>query len=107
MTTPRALGAGLKLRSVLVWTAVAVVGALAWGVLALSRGENVSAVWLVVAALGSYAIAYRFYARFICRRALRGDDRPGPPAERPEGGNDHPPTHPPGLLRHHLVRHAP
>ena len=47
-------------RSVLLWTAVALLGAVAWGVLALARGERISAVWLVVAALGSYAIAYRF-----------------------------------------------
>jgi hypothetical protein len=42
-----------------------VLGAVAWGVLALARGESVNAVWLIVAALCSYAIACRFYARFI------------------------------------------
>ena len=61
-------------RSVLLWTAVALLGAVAWGVLALARGEEISAVWLVIAALGSYAIAYRFYSRFIARRVLRPDD---------------------------------
>ena len=52
-------------RSILLWAVVALLGAVAWGVLALARGEKISAVWLVVAALGSYAIAYRFYSRFI------------------------------------------
>src|SRR5207302_4914280 len=81
----------------------AVVGAVAWGVLALSRGENVSAVWLVVAALGSYAIAYRFYARFICRRVLKVDDRRATPAERLDDGIDYQPTDRRVLLGHHFA----
>ncbi|HJX45152.1 MAG TPA: carbon starvation CstA family protein, partial [Geodermatophilus sp.] len=64
----------LPLRSVLVWTAVAVVGAVCWGVLAIARGETISALWLLFAALCSYAIAYRFYSRFITYRVLRADD---------------------------------
>jgi carbon starvation protein len=86
-----------------VWTAVAVVGAVAWGVLALARGENVSAVWLIVAALGSYAIAYRFYARFICRRVLQVDDRRATPAERLDNGVDYQPTDRRVLLGHHFA----
>jgi len=43
----------------------------AWAVLALQRGEEVSALWVLFAALASYAIAYRFYARFIAYRVLR------------------------------------
>ena len=92
-------------RSVLIWTAVAVVGAVAWGVLALSRGENISAVWLVVAALGSYAIAYRFYARFIVKQVLRVDDSRATPAERLDNGMDFQPDRPPGALRPPLRRH--
>ncbi|MEU5939669.1 carbon starvation CstA family protein [Micromonospora sp. NPDC047548] len=103
MTIPRALGARTNLRSVLVWTVVAVVGAAAWGVLALSRGEQVSAVWLLVAALGSYAIAYRFYARFICQRVLRVDNRRATPAERLEDGTDYQPTDRRVLLGHHFA----
>lgn len=53
---------GMSPRSVLLWATVSLLGAVAWGVLALARGEKISAVWLVVAALGSYAIAYRFYS---------------------------------------------
>ena len=47
-------------RRIAIWTAVAVLGAVAWGILALARGESVNAVWLIVAALCSYAIAYHF-----------------------------------------------
>jgi len=63
-----------------IWTAVALLGAVAWGILALSRGEEINAVWLLFAALCSYAIAYRFYARFIVKRVLEVDDKRAPPA---------------------------
>jgi len=92
-----------RLRSVLVWTVVALVGAVAWAVLALSRGENVSAVWLVAAALGSYAIAYRFYARFIAKRVLQVDDTRATPAERLDDGVDFQPTDRRVLFGHHFA----
>src|SRR5690606_33320058 len=72
----------LSPRSVVVWTAVSVVGAVGWAVLALARGESVSAAWMLAAALGSYAIAYRFYAKFIVTRVLRADATRATPAER-------------------------
>ena len=61
-------------RSMVIWTIVALVGGVSWAVLALSRGEEISALWILCAALGSYAIAYRFYSRFIAYRALGVDD---------------------------------
>ena len=90
-------------RSILLWAAVALAGAVCWGVLALARGEEISAVWLVVAALGSYAIAYRFYSRFIVRRVLKPDDRRATPAERLEDGVDFQPTDRRVLLGHHFA----
>ena len=90
-------------RSILLWTAVALVGAVGWGVLALSRGEEISAVWLVLAALGSYAIAYRFYSRFIARRVLEVDDTRATPAERLEDGVDYHPTDRRVLFGHHFA----
>jgi carbon starvation protein len=90
-------------RSVLIWTAVAIVGAVAWGVLAVSRGENVSAIWLVVAALGSYAIAYRFYARYIVKRVLRADDDRATPGERLDNGTDYQPMDRRVLFGHHFA----
>ncbi|SFP32851.1 carbon starvation protein [Geodermatophilus dictyosporus] len=91
------------LKSTLVWTAVAVVGAVAWTVLALSRGESVSALWMLFAALCSYAIAYRFYARFIAYRALRVDDRRATPAERLHNGIDFDVTDRRVLFGHHFA----
>ncbi|MGP3914464.1 carbon starvation CstA family protein [Nonomuraea sp. 10N515B] len=93
----------MKLRSIIIWTVVAVVGATGWAVLALSRGENVNAVWLLCAALGSYAIAYRFYARFIVRKVLRADDRRATPAERLDNGIDYQPTDRRILFGHHFA----
>ncbi|MEU0210359.1 hypothetical protein ABZ235_07310 [Streptomyces canus] len=48
-----------NVRTIVIWTLVALVGAAGWSVLALVRGEDVSAAWMVAAALGSYAIGYR------------------------------------------------
>ncbi len=93
----------ISTRSVLMWTTVAVVSASAWGVLALSRGERISAIWLLAAALGSYAIAYRFYARFIARRVLQVDDRRATPAERLDNGIDYHPTDRRVLFGHHFA----
>ncbi|MER5325607.1 carbon starvation CstA family protein [Streptosporangium roseum] len=93
----------MNVRSVILWTAVAAVGATGWAVLALSRGENVNAVWLLAAALGSYAIAYRFYARFILRRVLGADDRRATPAERLNNGIDYHPTDRRILFGHHFA----
>jgi carbon starvation protein len=90
-------------RSVLIWSVVALIGAVAWGVLALSRGEEISAIWLVAAALGSYAIAYRFYARFIVKKVLRVDDSRATPAERLDNGTDFQPMDRRVLFGHHFA----
>jgi carbon starvation protein len=92
-----------RLRSIVIWTAVAVVGAVAWGVIALVRGERISAVWLVAAALGTYAIAYRFYARFIVKKVLGADDRRATPSERMENGIDYHRTDRRVLFGHHFA----
>ena len=96
-------GSRFTLRSALVWGAVAVVGAVAWGVIALSRGESISAIWLVIAALGSYAIAYRFYARFIAKKVLEVDDTRATPAERLDNGTDFQPMDRRVLFGHHFA----
>ncbi|MGY1741063.1 MULTISPECIES: carbon starvation CstA family protein [unclassified Blastococcus] len=87
----------------LVWTAVAAVGAVCWTVLALARGETVSALWILFAALCSYAIAYRFYSRFIARRVLRVDDSRATPAERHGDGVDYDVTDRRVLFGHHFA----
>jgi carbon starvation protein len=92
-----------NVRTIVVWTLVALVGAAGWSVLALARGENVSAAWMVAAALGSYAIAYRFYAKFIVYKVLKVDGTRATPAERLDNGIDYHPTDRRVLLGHHFA----
>ncbi|HEY0889708.1 MAG TPA: carbon starvation CstA family protein [Nocardioides sp.] len=93
----------LSARGIAVWTIVALVGATCWAVLALSRGEDVSALWVLFAALASYAIAYRFYSRFIARRVLEVDDTRATPAERLQNGRDFDLTDRRVLFGHHFA----
>src|SRR6202451_4651005 len=74
--------------SVLAWGAVAAVGTLAVSVVAVHRGEPINALWLVVAATCCYALAYRFYSRFIAVKILVLDPLRATPAERLENGRD-------------------
>jgi carbon starvation protein len=71
--------------------------------LALARGETINAGWLLFAALASYAIAYRFYARFIQRKVLEADDTRATPAERLNNGRDFEPMDRRVLFGHHFA----
>jgi carbon starvation protein len=93
----------LDVRQIAIWSAVAILGAVAWGVLALARGESVNAVWMLFAALCSYAIAYRFYARFIANRVLGVDNRRATPAERLDNAVDFHKTDRRVLFGHHFA----
>ncbi|MFF3677342.1 carbon starvation CstA family protein [Streptomyces sp. NPDC002120] len=104
---PGPAGPGRRVRGralrVAAWSVVTLAATAAWAVLALARGEEISAVWLLVAALCSYAVAYRFYARWIARRVLRTDDSRTTPAERLEDGVDYVPTSKGVLFGHHFA----
>jgi carbon starvation protein len=86
-----------------VWALVCVAGAVAFAVVALSRGETVNAVWLVVAAVCSYLIAYRFYSLFIANRVLQVDPARATPAARRNDGLDYVPTNKYVLFGHHFA----
>src|ERR687893_1848484 len=92
-----------RTRSIVIWTAVALVGAVSWAVIALVRGEQISAAWLIFAAVASYAIAYRFYARFIARKVPEVDVNRATPAERLDNGIDYQPTDRRVLYGHHFA----
>ena len=92
-----------RLASALVWGAIAALGAAAFGVLALSRGESINAAWLLIAALCSYAIGYRFYSKFLATRVFGLDDRRATPAERLNNGRDFVPTNRWVLYGHHFA----
>lgn len=57
-----------------IFLVIAILGAIGWAVLGISRGEKVNAVWIVVAAVCTYIIAYQFYARFIANRIVQPRD---------------------------------
>jgi carbon starvation protein len=92
-----------SLRRFGIWVVIALVGAVCWGMLALSRGETVNAGWMLFAALASYAIAYRFYARFIRDRVLGVDDSRATPGERLNNGRDFEPMDRRVLFGHHFA----
>ncbi len=70
------------------WFAVAVLGAGAYATLALHRGEQLSSAYILVAALCSYAIGYRFYSKWIAARVLMLDDRRATPCMVHDDGKD-------------------
>ncbi|MCB5195326.1 carbon starvation CstA family protein [Deefgea salmonis] len=86
-----------------VWVAVALVGAFSFAMLALSRGEHVNAVWLVLVAISCYSIAYRFYSKFIAEQVFELDDRRLTPAVRHNDGLDYVPTNKWVLFGHHFA----
>ena len=89
--------------SKLIWVIVAIIGAVSFGILAVSRGEHVNAVWLVLAAVCVYSIAYRFYSLFIATKVFELDARRLTPAHRLADGLDYVPTNKHVLFGHHFA----
>ena len=91
------------MKQAIIWILIAALGAFAFATLALSQGEAVNALWLIVAAVSTYAIAYRFYSKFIAERIMELNDRRLTPAERHSDGLDYVPTHKWVLFGHHFA----
>ncbi len=87
----------------IIWTLIALLGAACLAVLATSRGEAVNALWLVTAAICTYAIAYRFYSRFIATKVLSLDPGRRTPAYTRNDGLDYVPTNKYVLFGHHFA----
>jgi len=92
-----------KIVSVLVWIAVACLGAAALGAIALNRNEKISATWFVVAAACCYLVAYRSYSAFLAAKVVALDDTRATPAERNDDGRDFVPTNRWVLFGHHFA----
>ncbi len=92
-----------KILRILIWLAVALLGALALATIALHRGEQINAMWLVVAAVCTYAVGYRFYSKFIAAKVLTLDALRATPAERLENGRDFVPTNKWVVFGHHFA----
>ncbi len=87
----------------IAWLALAALAALCLGTIALRRGETISAVWLVTAAVSVYLVAFRFYSRYIAVRALGVDGSRATPAWRRNDGLDFVPTERSVLFGHHFA----
>ena len=82
---------------------IAIVGAVSFGRLALSRGETINAAWLLTAAVCTYIIAYRVYSRIIAARVFALDDERATPAVRLNDGRDYTPTNKWIVFGHHFA----
>jgi len=91
------------LRRHLVWLLVAIAGAFALATIALGRGETVNALWVVVAAVCTYLIAYRYYSLFLATRVLGLDATRRTPAWAHNDGLDYVPTNKYVLYGHHFA----
>lgn len=87
----------------LIWTAVALLGAFAFGTIALAHGERISALWIVIAAVCVYLIAYRFYSRFLASKVVQLDGLRMTPAVKYNDGLDYVPTNKYVLFGHHFA----
>jgi carbon starvation protein len=92
-----------KLASLLLWSMVALLGAGALAAIAFSRGEPVNGVFFVLAAGGTYLVAYRFYSAFLAAKVLSLDATRATPAERLDDGRDFVPTNRWIVLGHHFA----
>ena len=100
---PRGNFARMRTVRIVGWALVAAMGVGAMGVLALSRGESVSAAWLLLAAASTYAIGYRFYSKMIAVNIFALDPKRLTPAERHEDGRDFVPTNRWIVFGHHFA----
>ena len=87
----------------LPWLLLAIVGACALGVVALRRGEAINALWIVVAAVAIYLVAYRYYSLFIATHVMQLDPRRATPAVLNNDGLDYVPTNKHILFGHHFA----
>ena len=87
----------------LIFAAIGVLGAVAWSMIAIVRGEQINSVWFVIAAVCTYVIAYRFYARFIENKIVKPRDDRATTAEIMENGKDYMPTDRRVLFGHHFA----
>ena len=87
----------------LPWLVLAIVGACALGVVALRRGEAINALWIVVAAVAIYLVAYRYYSLFIATHVMQLDPRRATPAVLNNDGLDFVPTNKHILFGHHFA----
>lgn len=85
------------------WVLLGIVGAFCLGVLALRRGEHISAMWLVVASVSVYLVAYRYYSLYIAQKVMQLDPGRATPAVLNNDGLNYVPTNRYVLFGHHFA----
>ena len=93
----------MKLLGHIAWGVVAIIAALCLAGIATYRGEPINSMWIVVAAVCTYAVGFRFYAKFIAARVMTLDNQRATPAERLRDGHDFEPTNKWILFGHHFA----
>jgi carbon starvation protein len=94
---------GNRIFKIILWLAVSLLGAGSLAMLALSKAEPVNAVWILTAAICTFAIAYRFYSKFIAEKVFALDDNVKTPAHLIDDGKDFVPTNKWVLFGHHFA----
>ncbi|MCS7462368.1 carbon starvation protein A [Paenibacillus doosanensis] len=92
-----------SIKSILIWGLISAAGAFGFAAIALNRGESINAIWLVVTAVAFYAVAYRFYSKFLANKVFGLDDNRKTPAELRNDGKDYVPTNKWVLFGHHFA----
>lgn len=89
--------------SIIIWIGITALGTTAFGIIALARGESISSVWLLTAAICTYLVAYRFYSRFVANKVLKLNNDRATPAVVNYDGKDFVPTNKWVLFGHHFA----
>ena len=85
------------------WMILGIIGAICLGVVALRRGEHISALWIVVASVAVYLIAYRYYSLYIAKKVMKLDETRATPAVINNDGLNYVPTNKNVLFGHHFA----
>ena len=96
----------MKAFSTIGWAALALLGAFCLVTVALRQGEQISALWIVGAAVSIYLVAYRYYSLYIARNVMGLDPRRATPAHIHNDGLDYVPTNKHVLFGHHFAASA-
>ncbi|MCB8745429.1 carbon starvation protein A [Rhodoferax sp. U2-2l] len=86
-----------------LWALITVIGVFSLGTVALSRGETLNALWIIIAAVSIYLVAYRYYSLYIADKVMQIDPTRATPAVRRNDGLDYVPTNKYVLFGHHFA----
>jgi carbon starvation protein len=92
-----------RFAQIILWIGISLLGVIAVGVAAVQRGEPVNALWLVIAGVCTFAVAYRFYSAWLMAKVLTIDDRRAPAAVTCDDGKDFVPTPKWVVFGHHFA----